>query len=137
MKSFWESNESAIERLKKEYELHRNLVIGYDFDNTIYDYRKQGLDLKPVITLLKQCTNLGFTMCLWTVPTETLEGMATIDKVAYCEGLGIRVDYVNSSPLFKESKQKAFFSILLDDRAGLYSAYYTLRTALLELKLIL
>ena len=137
MKSYSSDDRLAIDRLKKEYELHRNLVIGYDFDSTIYDYHRQGLDLHSVITLLKQCSNLGFTMCLWTVPTETLEGMTNWDKIDYCEGLGINVDFFNTSPLFKDSKRKAFFSILLDDRAGLASTCNTLRTALLELKLIL
>ena len=137
MTNYWKDDRLAIDRLKREYELHKNLVIGYDFDSTIYDYHRQVLDLQPVITLLKQCSNLGFTMCLWTVPTETLEGMTNVDKVAYCVGIGIKVDYINGSPLFRESKQKAFFSILLDDRAGLASAYNTLQTALLELNLIL
>lgn len=137
MKSYWKDDRLAIDRLKREYEQHKNLIIGYDFDSTIYDYHKQGIDFEPVITLLRQCTTLGFTMCLWTVPTESLEGMTTIDKMAYCEDLGIGVHFFNTGPLFKNSKRKAFFSILLDDRAGLASAYNTLRTALLELNLIL
>lgn len=126
---------AAIHRLKKEYTLHRNLIIGYDFDCTIYDYHKEGLDTAPIIKLLQQCTELGFTMCLWTVPTPQLEGMTMDDKTNYCIKNKIGIDYVNTSPLFSYSK-KAFFSILLDDRAGLASAYNILRTTLLELELI-
>jgi hypothetical protein len=74
-------------------------------------------------------------MCLWTVPTENLEGMTMSEKIEYCGDRGIDVDFVNTSPLFKESK-KAFFSILLDDRAGLSASYNILRTALIELELI-
>lgn len=126
----------AIDRLKDEYTKHKNLVIGYDFDSTIFDYHGKGLDLQPVIILLQQCTSLGFTMCLWTVPTEDLASMSITDKIKHCNSKKIAVDYVNSSPLFSYSK-KAFFNILLDDRAGLSAAYNILRTTLVELNLIL
>lgn len=127
------NDELAIERLVKEYDTHKNLIIGFDFDGTVYDYHKKGLELTPVIDLLQICSALGFTMCLWTVNAEG--GMTEYDKVRYCEASDIRVDFVNTSPLFSCSK-KAFFSILLDDRAGLSASYNILRTALTRLNLL-
>ena len=43
-------------------------------------------------------------------------------KIQYCKHFGIEPDYVNESPLLPKTK-KPFFSLLLDDRAGLESAY--------------
>lgn len=113
---------NCIERLKKEYETHGKLVVGFDFDNTVFDYHNNGGNYSAVIDLLKRCKDLGFTLCLYT--SEFVQGK--IDwKVKYCEHYGIKPDYINESPILKGTK-KPFFSILLDDRAGLESAFYTL-----------
>ena len=34
------NNRKAINRLKQEYLQHKKLIIGFDFDNTIYDLHK-------------------------------------------------------------------------------------------------
>lgn len=127
----------AIDRLKREYLEHKNLVIGMDFDNTVFDFHNQGLDLQPVIDLMKKCSNLGFTMCLWS---KTIKEGEAVRKAWHCaQKLGITIDCINRSPLLpKHDSQwpdKPFFSILLDDRAGLSAAYNILNTALKELKL--
>lgn len=122
------NDRKAINRLKNEYLEHRNLIIGFDFDETIYDFHKTGLELQPVIDLLIKCSNLGFTMCLNSINDR-------IDfKEDYTDRLGIRVDYVNSSPVFKDMG-KPYFNIFLDDRAGLSASYNILLTTLKELNL--
>lgn len=50
-------------------------------------------------------------------------------KVGFCKHFGIEPDYVNESPLLKGTK-KPFFNLLLDDRAGLQSAYVILKNVL-------
>lgn len=113
----------AVERLKKEYETHGKLVVGFDFDNTIFDVHNNGGNYSEIITLLQQCKKLGFTLCLYTA--ELREDWLKW-KVDYCKHFGIEPDYVNESPLLPGTK-KPFFNILLDDRAGLESAYQTLK----------
>ena len=103
-------------RLIEEYEKYHNLIIGFDFDNTIC-----GLDnesISKVILLLQECKKLGFTLCLYTISAsdEWLEW-----KVKYCEYFGISPNYVNDSPVLRGNR-KPFFNILLDDRAGLTEA---------------
>lgn len=58
-------------------------------------------------------------MVLFTVESEKerLE-----EKKRYCEELGIRVDYINESPILTGAK-KPYYNILLDDRAGLLEAF--------------
>ena len=103
-------------RLIEEYKKYHNLIIGFDFDNTIC-----GLDnesISKVILLLQECKKLGFTLCLYTISAsdEWLEW-----KVKYCEYFGISPNYVNDSPVLRGNR-KPFFNILLDDRAGLNEA---------------
>lgn len=113
----------AIARLKEDYDTHGKLVMGFDFDNTIFDVHNKGGNYSDVINLLQQCKKLGFILCLYTA--ELREDWLKW-KIDYCKHFGIEPDYVNESPLLPGTK-KPFFNILLDDRAGLKSAYLTLK----------
>lgn len=115
-------------RLLNDYFKYGNLVIGFDFDNTIYKYSDVKLlnekGFNEIINLLKKAQKyLCCTMCLFTTETDD-EKLKW--KVEYTKKLGIRVDYVNFSPL-SANAIKPHFNILLDDRAGLESAYETLK----------
>lgn len=116
-------DDGCITRLIDEYCKYKSLVIGFDFDNTVFDYHNNGQCYAQVIDILKQCKDLGFTLCLYTLETreEWLEW-----KVKYCEHFGFKPDYINDSPILQGAK-KPFFNLLLDDRAGLQSAFSILR----------
>lgn len=115
--------EGATERLIKEYETHGKLVIGFDFDNTIFDIHNNGGNYSDIIRLLQDCKKLGFILCLYTAESR---GYWLQWKIDYCKHFGIEPDHVNKSPLLPGT-DKPFFNILLDDRAGLESAYITLK----------
>lgn len=127
------NDRKAIDRLKREYLEHKNLIIGFDFDNTIYDYHKEGLELQPVIELLKKCSDLEFTMCLYTIPDRLKF------KENYVNSLNIKCHFINESPIMDVRHNlfdsKPYFNILLDDRAGLSASYNILLTTLKELDL--
>lgn len=133
---FFNNNDLAVERLVKEYRLYNNLIIGFDFDCTIFDYHKNGLNVQPVINLLKRASDNGLTMCLHTL---CLNYSDVQTKKDYCNSLGINVDYINESPILKKSfptdRTKPFYSILLDDRAGLPSTFDILTKTLNIIKL--
>lgn len=116
----------CIERLKKELDTHGKLVIGFDFDNTIFDVHNRGGCYKEAIDILRRCKEHGWILCLYT--SELREDWLQW-KVNYCKHFGIEPDYVNESPLLKGTK-KPFFNLLLDDRAGLESAYGILKNVL-------
>lgn len=109
----------SFDRLCKELKLYKKLVIGFDFDNTIFDVHNNGGNYSQVIRALQECKKLGWTLCLYTA--ELREDWLKW-KVDYCKHFGIEPDYVNESPLIKGTK-KPFFNLLLDDRAGLEEAY--------------
>lgn len=112
------------QRLYREYETYSNLVVGFDFDNTIFDVHNNGGNYSEIISLLQQCKKLGFILCLYT--SELREDRLKW-KIDYCKHFRIEPNYVNESPLLPGTK-KPFFNILLDDRAGLESAYNNLKS---------
>lgn len=117
------------ERLSKEFKKHRNLVIAFDFDNTIYDFHNSNFEFPEVIILLQQASKLGLTMVCYT-------GNDDEELIRnYCKKHEIRIDYLNESPIKSVSKpHKPYFSILLDDRAGLASAVEALRIVLYKIE---
>lgn len=121
------STEACADRLVNDYKKHGRIVIGYDFDNTIFDTHNSGGNFSQVIDLLVRATKMGNIMALYTAERDE-EHLKW--KINYAKSLGIGVDYVNQSPLLDGATVKPFFNILLDDRAGLESAYNSLRMAL-------
>lgn len=123
MKDKYLDNDIQIARLVKEWKEHNGLIIAFDFDNTIYDYHNEGATYDSVITLLKECKDMGCTLILHTCCNEDkYEFMKN-----YCEEVGIEIDYINESPI-SFGGNKIYYNILLDDRSGLQSAYEALNT---------
>lgn len=79
--------------------------------------------------MLKKCSeDPKIILCLWTISDNEQE---LKEKCDYCKSLGIQIDYVNDSPFLTElGGNKKFFNVLLDDRAGLESAYNNLKYVL-------
>lgn len=124
------SNYKVVRRLLDEYQRHGNLVVAFDFDNTIHDYHKQGYTYPRVIKLLNRCYNLGLTLVCYT-------GNDDIELIRYtCYNNGIKeVHYINESPIKEPSRpHKPYFNILLDDRCGLRSAVEDLERTLDEIE---
>jgi len=117
------NEDKCIERLMKEYHKHNNLIVAFDFDNTVFDYHNDGGDYSDIIDILDLCHQLKFTLVLYTCETSTKK---LAWKINWCkEHMGFKPDYVNSSPVLNNitSNGKIYYNILLDDRAGLNEAY--------------
>lgn len=123
---------NCIERLIKTYEEFGSLIIAFDFDNTVYDYYKKGYRYDRVISLLKEAKKIGFTLILFTCCDESkYEEMRN-----HCKEVGIEPDYINETPknIPFGTPNKVYYNILLDDRAGLSSAYNQLKTVIKLIK---
>lgn len=48
--------------LQDVYNEHGQVIVAFDFDNTVYDYHKKGLDCSKVIDLIKECDELEFPL---------------------------------------------------------------------------
>jgi hypothetical protein len=99
---------------------HQNLIIAFDFDNTI---KSDSNFHHAVIELLKECKEKGMTLILFTVETSPSK---LLEKKNFCIENGFEPDFINESPIFRGSS-KPYYNILLDDRAGLQSSFYVLK----------
>ena len=119
----------CYDRLLHEYELYKSLIIAVDFDDTIYDFHKKGHTYKNVIDLLKECSRRGFKIIILTDNSNH----KLIEM--YCNQIGIHIEGINKNVIDKfDDCGKIYYNILLDDRAGLPSAYFLLNKLIKENK---
>ena len=112
------NTENTYQRLLKEYKEHDFLVVAYDFDNTVYDYHKNGWQFNNVIQLLQNLKKINCYLIIFTAN----EDIEFVKK--YCKDNEIPFDAINEQPPFYKSKsRKIYYNILLDDRAGLREVY--------------
>jgi hydroxymethylpyrimidine pyrophosphatase-like HAD family hydrolase len=123
---------AATLRLIKEWEQHGKLIVAYDFDGTVHDYHKEGNKYDQVIELLRECKKLGCYLIVFS--TSEPERHDFIKN--YLDRWDIPYDAVNENmPGLPFKGGKIYYNILLDDRAGLESAYYSLKQASSYIKL--
>lgn len=107
-----------LNKLKKIYSKHGQIVIGVDFDDTIFNYSNTPevyAQCIKTITALKD-VQLYAVFCLWTVADQ----YSLIYKKAIANTLlDIEFDYINESPLDVVKTKKPFFNLLLDDTTDL------------------
>lgn len=129
---FYLDEKNVVERLVREWQQYKNLVIAYDYDNTVFDYHKKGETYDDVINLLRECKQFGAHLVVFTACPD--EQFPEIKE--YLTANNIPFDAINESPSFVPvlGGKKIYFNILLDDRAGLASAYYALTEALYIMK---
>lgn len=125
------SDNNAIERLLLEYAKYGQLVVAFDFDSTVYDYHDAGDKFDFVIDLLREAKKLGCYLVVWTCRSEKYYPFIR----EYLEVNDIPYDSINEEcPAVRFNSQKIYYNILLDDRAGLSSAYLILSEVLFKIK---
>lgn len=125
------NDNNVINRLVNEWTEHKKLIIAVDFDSTIYDYFGEGLKFDKVINLLKECQEFGAYLVIFTSRNESEYDIIQkhLNKIdLYCEKINENIDCVPFNG------RKIYYNILLDDRAGLSSAYHSLKQALQIMK---
>lgn len=106
-----------FKRLYEEYKKYGSLSIGVDFDNTLYDFHKKGYGYETAIDLCIRAESLGMSIHIFTAnPDHEL-------VKRHCEDKGIKIAGINTDGVCLGYEcRKPFYSLLLDDRAGLISA---------------
>ncbi|HDR7922283.1 hypothetical protein [Bacillus paranthracis] len=119
--------ENVTERLIREWKKYGSLVVAYDFDNTVYDYHKEGHSYECVIQLLREAKKLNAYLMVYTARRDS----ELFFVKEYLEENNIPFDSINETPDFIpfSDEKKLYYNILLDDRAGLPSAYRCLLNA--------
>ena len=123
------SRQKCVEKLKEDYEEWGNLIVAFDFDDTVAK-SAPNYDCSGVINLLRICSELQFIMICFTARAnekDLNEVKETLNR------LGIKCDYINEDYWRVKEKwsiempHKVFYNIFLDDRAGLKESYEILR----------
>lgn len=116
------SDTACVARLVQEHRKYGFIVVAFDFDNTIYDYHDKGHDYSEVITLLKEAKGINCYLIAFTAEQNTQK------VIDFLHEQSIPFDGINENPpFFKSEARKIYFNLLLDDRAGLLSAYNQLK----------
>ena len=108
----------TYKRLLSEYAKYGSIVVAFDFDNTVFDYHKQGLDCTEIIDLLQKLKSINCFLIVWTANDDALF------VKNYCETHQIPFDSINENPpFFTSNSRKIYYNELLDDRAGLRESF--------------
>lgn len=128
---YYLKDENVIRRLLNEWNEYGSLVIAYDYDNTVFDYHNEGHEYIDIPNLLRSCKDFGAYLIVFSASEESRYS----EMADYLKEHNIPFDSINESPPFFPSKTgKIYYNILLDDRAGLKSAYFNLKETLSILK---
>lgn len=122
---FYLSKENVVERLLNEWKLYGKIIIAYDYDETVFDFHKNGRTYEDVCNLLRRCEKVGayfivFTCCGPDQYKEIREDLTS--KNLPFDRINDNMDFIDFTG------RKVFYNILLDDRAGLESAFEDLQT---------
>lgn len=121
---FYLNNDNCTQRLIDEYKKYSKLIIAYDFDNTVYDFHSKGYRFDKVIDLIRECYELDFYLIVYTCSNK--DRYKHIEK--YLIKNNIPFNSINeNNPDINFAHGKLYYNILLDDRAGLSSAYESLK----------
>ena len=112
----------TVNRLIEEHKAHKSLLIAVDFDYTITNFNDSNYKFNKLVQLVKDAKHkINATIIVFTANSNN----ELINEV-FLKDLGFLPDFINESPVkFKTSK--IYYNLLLDDRAGLSSAYNTLQ----------
>jgi len=114
-----------LEQLKAVYEKHGNIIIGVDFDDTVFPFNRSDANIircAEVVKILKKVKSIS-TICLFSVA----DAQSLVYKEHIMDLYGIKPQYVNESPMQNWGKcTKPYFNIQLDDKAGLNATLATL-----------
>lgn len=116
---------TCSDRLFKEWEKHKKLIVALDFDDTVYDWRGSGDTHDKVLDLVRSCKALGFYIVMFTASkADRYDFIRT-----YMKEKGIEVDSINKNPIDLPygNDGKIYYNILLCDRAGLKTSYLILK----------
>jgi len=120
-----------IDRLVAEWRQHENIIIGVDYDDTIYPYREGFTNIQDVIDTLKEAHKHGAVLVIFTASKE--ERYPEIEE--YCKGVGLEIAGINTSIIspFGDNR-KIYANIYLDDRSGLNESLEILKAAIYSIK---
>jgi len=123
---FYLDNVNTTNRIVEEWKKYGKIIIAYDYDDTVFDFHNKGRKYTDVINLLQRCDKVGAYFVVFTCCGE--DEYPKIKNYLYNNE--IPFDRINNNMDFVTfTGRKIYYNVLLDDRAGLTSAYECLLNA--------
>ena len=112
---------ALFNKLKQDYKMFGRIIVAYDFDDTVFSVNpKLTSQVRELLKVISKYPDI-FKMVVYTARTPELYG----EVRRYLDKEEIRYDKINE-PIpgtFPDKGQKILYSVFLDDRAGLRTAY--------------
>lgn len=120
-----------VERLYNEWKEYGRIIIGLDFDDTIFPFRENFTDVESVINLVIEARKVGAIIIIYTGSNPDRYDFIK----EYCKEKGLEIDGINMNVItpFGDNR-KIYANIYLDDRSGLLESLATLSTAMWKIK---
>ena len=125
---------AAYNRLLKEYKKHNSLIVGVDFDSTIFDFHGKGESYEMVQQLVRDLYSIGCKIIIWSGSENTDE------MSAYLKEKNIPYDLINENLkingkfILGRDPRKIYANVFVDDRGGLLQVYNDLTRLVKEIK---
>lgn len=116
---------NVVNRLLEEYERYGRIIVAYDFDNTIFDFYSNGDTYPNVMKLLRDLKPYANFIVYTCRPEKQYDEIKE-----YLDAHELPYDTINEPIIVlngEDKGSKLFYSVLLCDRAGLYSAFTALK----------
>lgn len=122
--------EMAKKRWKTELEKYGKLIIAFDFDYTVHNYREEdNFAYDVVMQLLRDWRPYAHFIVFTASPEERYPYIKN-----YLEENNIPYDKINEDILERNYTRKIYYNVFLDDRAGLGETVEILTEILEEIK---
>lgn len=125
-----------LTKLLNAYGEHNSLIVGVDFDDTVFPFTKNEENVKRcdkvrnLLLSLKSRMEKRLILCLYSVADE----QTLVYKKHIMDLYGLDPQYINEGPVdSKWNSKKPYFNILLDDKTGLNDSVETLEKFLEEI----
>jgi hypothetical protein len=115
------------DRLLSEWKQHGSIIIGLDFDDTIFPYRENFTDINKVINIVKEAIRSNAIVVIYTGSSE--DRYSEIQD--YCKSIDLKIHSINENIIkpFGDNR-KIYANIYLDDRSGLNESIEILTAAM-------
>lgn len=112
------SYDNTKNRLKEELKKYGSLLIAFDFDYTVHDFKGDGYTFPAMIELLRKWRPYAKFMVFTASPESRYSYIES-----YLKKQGIPFDTINDNILSDKEGRKIYYNVFLDDRAGLLEVY--------------
>ena len=123
--------ETSYQRLLQEYKKYGSLIIGLDFDDTIFDFHNKGGSYEMVRQLVRDLYAANCHIIIWTGNEDTafVSNFLRENNIPYHS---INEDHPISLKTMGK-KRKLYSNVVIDDRSGLNQVYNELTRLLKEI----